>query len=169
MTEDRPPGGPPRAGSSHIDASGRLRMVDVGGKPVTRRRAVASCRVLMGVEARRALEEGTSPKGDVLAVAQVAGVQAAKRTAELIPGCHPVRLTAVDVDFEVTEAGVDVRAEARGEDRTGFEMEALSACAVAALTVYDMLKGLDPGMAVTDLRLVAKEGGSSGRAIPAGE
>lgn len=150
------------SGSSHLDPTGRLHMVDVGEKPVTRRRAVAGCRVEMSAEAARAVSEGTAPKGDVLAVAQVAGVQAAKRTPELVPGCHPLPLEAVELAFEVVDGGLEVRAEVRGSARTGFEMEALTACAVAALTVHDMLKGIDPGITTTDLRLLHKEGGSSG-------
>lgn len=153
-------------GSSHLDPSGRLRMVDVGAKSVTRRRAVAACRVSMSAETLEALRQGTVPKGDVLAVAQVAGIQAAKRTPELLPGCHPLPITGVDLDFDTSGDALEVRAEVRGEARTGFEMEALTACAVAALTVHDMLKGLDPEIVTGDLRLVHKEGGRSSGDVP---
>lgn len=148
-------------GSSHLDPFGRLRMVDVSAKPVTRRRAVAACRVSMSAEALEALREGTAPKGDVLAVAQVAGIQAAKRTPDLLPGCHPLPIEAVELDFDASADDLEVRAEVRGEARTGFEMEALVACAVAALTVHDMLKGLDPGIVTGGLHLLHKEGGRS--------
>lgn len=147
----------------HLDPSGRLRMVDVGAKRETKRRALASCRVEMGADTLEVVTGGRTPKGDVLAVAQVAGIQAAKRTPELIPGCHPVRLSAVEVSFETVDGSIEVRAEARGTDRTGFEMEALTACAVAALTIYDMVKGIDDGVRITDVHLVAKRGGTSGR------
>ena len=137
-------------------------MVDVGDKSETRRRAVASCRVEMAEATLSAIVGGDAPKGDVLAVAQVAGIQAAKRTPELIPGCHQVRLSAVDITFETIDGSLEVRAEARGTDRTGFEMEALTACAVAALTVYDMIKGIDDAVRITDVHLESKEGGRSG-------
>jgi molybdenum cofactor biosynthesis protein MoaC len=136
-------------------------MVDVGTKAETRRRAVAACRIGMSAQALEALRTSTAPKGDVFAVAQIAGVQAAKRTPELIPGCHPLRIEAVEVSFAIDDDGVDVEAEVRGTDRTGFEMEALCACSVAALTVYDMLKGIDAAMEISSLRLVSKEGGKS--------
>lgn len=152
-------------GSGHLDPSGRLRMVDVGGKPATQRRAEAVCLVRMRSETRLAVEEASTPKGDVLAVAQVAGVQAAKRTPELVPGCHQVRLAAVELGFSMSPEGVEVRAEARGDDRTGFEMEALTACAVAALTIYDMLKGIDAELEISGLHLAGKAGGTSPRAV----
>lgn len=148
--------------SGHLDPSGRLRMIDVGAKPVTKRRAVARCTVEMDADTVRAVTGGRTPKGDVLAVAQVAGVMAAKRTPELIPGCHPLRMSAVEIDFEVSETAIAVRAEVRGEDRTGFEMEALVAASTAALTVYDMVKGIDANMRVDGLHLELKEGGTSG-------
>jgi cyclic pyranopterin phosphate synthase len=156
-------------GFGHLDPSGRLRMIDVGDKDVTKRRAVAAARVIMRHSTLDAIVGRELPKGDVLAVAQVAAVMAAKRTPELIPGCHPVRLSAVEVGFtpgrDVGAGWLDVRVEARGEDKTGFEMEALTACATAALTVYDMAKGVDPAMRITDLQLVEKEGGKSGRVV----
>lgn len=148
-------------GRGHLDDEGRLRMIDVGAKSETRRRAVAVCRIRMLPETLAAVTGGGTAKGDVLAVAQVAGVQAAKRTPELIPGCHPVRLSAVEVGFEVIDGELEVRAEARGVDRTGFEMEALTACAVAALTVYDMVKGTDPEVVVEGLHVEGKQGGRS--------
>ena len=129
-------------------------MVDVGAKPEVRRRAVAVARVSMRPETAAAL--GSLPKGDALAAAQVAGIMAAKRTAELIPLCHPLPLTAVDVRLAVEEGGVAVEATVETTARTGVEMEALTAAAVAALTVYDMAKAIDSGMAVTEIRLVAK-------------
>jgi molybdenum cofactor biosynthesis protein MoaC len=136
-------------------------MIDVGDKAVTRRAAVASCTVRMQQSTLDAIAGGELPKGDVLAVAQVAAVMAAKRTPELIPGCHPLRISAVEVSFETGGDGLGVRAEVRGEDRTGFEMEALTACAVAALTVYDMCKGVDADMEIRGLRLESKGGGKS--------
>lgn len=148
-------------GPGHLDDAGRLRMVDVGAKATTRRRAVAECRIRLGPRARDAIAAGTVPKGDVFAVAQVAGIQAAKRTPELIPGCHPVRITSVELGFETTPEGVAITATVAGDDRTGFEMEALVACSTAALTVYDMTKGIDPGAEITGLRLASKEGGKS--------
>lgn len=155
---------------THLDAAGRARMVDVAGKAVTLREALASCEVRMEPETLRAIVAGTHRKGDVLAVARVAGIQAAKRTPELIPLCHPLALSAVEIDLEPdTAAGcVRVRATCRLEGRTGVEMEALTAAAVAALTVYDMCKGVDRGMVIGDLRLLEKKGGRSGhwRAVP---
>jgi cyclic pyranopterin phosphate synthase len=136
-------------------------MVDVGAKPVTERRAVARGAVLMRPETAAAVARGDAPKGDLVAVARVAGIQAAKRTADLIPLCHPLALTHVDVAVEVVarEGRVAIEAEARTVAQTGVEMEALSACAVAALTVYDMVKGLERGVRIADLRLVEKTGG----------
>jgi cyclic pyranopterin phosphate synthase len=142
------------------------RMVDVGDKPETRRRAVAEGRVRLSRETLAAVLEGRVPKGDVLAVARVAGIQAAKRTPDLVPLCHPLRLTAVEVDLQAVtgEEGpaITVRAEVEAFDRTGVEMEALSAVAAAALTVYDMLKGLERGIVIERIRLEEKSGGRSG-------
>jgi len=140
-------------------------MVDVGAKAETRRTATAVCHVHMSDEARRAVAEGTASKGDVLAVAQVAGVQAAKRTPELIPGCHPLRISGVDITFAATDEGYTVTARVKGTDRTGFEMEALTAASVAALTVYDMCKAIDPDMTIDGLRVTDKTGGTSVRAV----
>ena len=139
---------------SHVDETGAVRMVDVGGKPVSRRRAVASARVRMAPETARRLRE--LPKGDALAAAQLAGIMAAKRTSELIPLCHPLPLSLVDVRLEVGEDAVEIEAAAETTAQTGVEMEALVAATVAALTVYDMAKAVDPGMVVEDVRLVEK-------------
>ena len=139
---------------SHMDEAGRVRMVDVGSKPVVRRRATASATVTMASATAQRLRE--LPKGDALATAQIAGIMAAKKTSSLIPLCHQLPLSVVDVTLEVVEAGVAITASAETSARTGVEMEALVAASVAALTVYDMAKAIDKGMAVTDLRLVEK-------------
>jgi cyclic pyranopterin phosphate synthase len=139
---------------SHVDETGALRMVDVGGKPASRRRAVAAARVRMASETARRLRE--LPKGDALAAAQLAGIMAAKRTSELIPLCHPLPLSVVDVQLEVGEDAVEIEAAAETTAQTGVEMEALVAATVAALTVYDMAKAVDPGMVVESVRLVEK-------------
>ena len=139
---------------SHVDAAGSVRMVDVGDKPVSRRRAVARARVRMAPQTARRLRE--LPKGDALVTAQVAGIMAAKRTAELIPLCHPLPLSHLAVDLEVGEAEVAFEAAAETSARTGVEMEALTAAAVAALTVYDMAKGVDDELVVEEVRLVEK-------------
>ncbi|MGE0789190.1 MAG: cyclic pyranopterin monophosphate synthase MoaC [Sandaracinaceae bacterium] len=148
---------------THLDPSGRAAMVDVSAKASTVRRAVASARVLMRPETLTLLRDGATPKGDVLAAARLAGIAAAKRTPELIPLCHHVALTHVGVELElVAPDSVHVRAEARATDRTGVEMEALTAASVAALTLYDMLKAVDRAMVITDVRLEEKSGGASG-------
>jgi len=149
---------------THLDAEGTARMVDVGAKAVTRRRAVARATVRMRPGTAAVVAAGDAPKGDVLAVARIAGIQAAKRTGELIPLCHPLGLDHVDVDAVVDPiAGtVTLTAEAGLEARTGVEMEAMTAAAVAALTVYDMVKGLDKGVAIEQVVLLEKSGGRSG-------
>ncbi len=149
---------------SHQDESGRPRMVDVGAKGETDRRAVAEGVLVMAPATLAALRAGRVPKGDPLLVAQVAGIQGAKRTSELIPLCHPLALTSVDVALAADDALPGVRAEAtvRVRGRTGVEMEALTAICVALLTVYDMLKGIDRGMVIRGVRLLRKEGGRSG-------
>ena len=149
---------------THLDEQGRARMVDVGDKDVTAREAVAGCRVLLAPETARLLADGRLPKGDALPVARIAGIQAAKRTPELLPLCHQVALTSVDVDVEVdVDAGeATVTATARAADRTGVEMEALTAASVAALTLYDLCKAVQRDVSITDLRLRAKRGGRSG-------
>ena len=147
---------------SHLDDEGRVRMVDTGAKETTARRAVASARVLMSSETVAAVRGGRTPKGDPLEAARLAGIMAAKRTAELIPLCHQLPLTHVDVRAEVLDEGVHVEAEASTVARTGVEMEALVAATVAALTVYDMCKAVDKGMRITEVRLEEKTGGKSG-------
>jgi cyclic pyranopterin phosphate synthase len=139
---------------THVDETGSVRMVDVGGKPNERRRATARAFVRMTSETAARLRE--LPKGDALATAQIAGIMAAKRTAELIPLCHPLPLSHVDVDVQVAEDGVEITASAQTTAQTGVEMEALTAAAVAALTVYDMAKAIDPDMAVEEIRLLEK-------------
>ena len=139
---------------SHVDATGAVRMVDVGGKPLSRRRAVARATVRMAPETARRLRK--LPKGDALATAQLAGIMAAKRTSELIPLCHPLPLSAIDVDLQVGEATVEITASAETVARTGVEMEALVAASVAALTVYDMAKAIDKHMVVAEVELVEK-------------
>jgi cyclic pyranopterin phosphate synthase len=139
---------------SHVDERGELRMVDVGSKPLSRRRAVARAELRMAPETARRLRE--LPKGDALTTAQIAGIQAAKRTSELIPLCHPLPLSHVEVTLEVREASVEITAAAETTAQTGVEMEALTAAAVAALTVYDMAKAIDKGMSVADVTLVEK-------------
>lgn len=149
---------------SHTDKSGRPAMVDVGEKPVTDRIAEAIGHLVTSAETISLLERGETPKGDPLIVAQIAGVQAAKRTAELIPFCHQLALTRVDVLLEIDRAlpGVRVRSEARVTGRTGVEMEALTAVTVALLTMYDMLKAVDRSMRIEGIRLTRKSGGRSG-------
>ena len=147
---------------THLDEQGNARMVDVGDKPATVRVAVASAALLTRPEVIAAIRDGAVAKGDVLAVARVAGIMAAKRTSELIPLCHPLRLDTVTVDLDLHEDFVTVRAEARCTGPTGVEMEALTAASVAALTIYDMCKALDRRMTITDLRLEEKDGGRSG-------
>jgi cyclic pyranopterin phosphate synthase len=152
---------------SHLDESGRARMVDVTAKDDTLREAVAKGSVRMKPETLALIQSGGVPKGDVLAVAQVAGVMAAKRTHELIPMCHPLLLSAVDVRLEPDEkeSAVRITATVRTTGKTGVEMEALTAVAVAALTIYDMCKAVDRGMRVEGVRLVRKLGGKSGEVV----
>ncbi len=151
---------------THLDADGAARMVDVGGKPSTARRAVASGRITMSEQALAAIREGNAPKGDVLGTARIAGIMAAKRTGELIPLCHPLGLEAVSVDFEYedTDGSWAIRATATASltGQTGVEMEAMTAASVALLTIYDMAKAIDKGMVISDVRLIAKSGGKSG-------
>ena len=137
-------------------------MVDVASKDPTHRRAVARGRVLMAPEVARAVGQGAVGKGDVLAVARVAGIQAAKRTSELVPLCHGLMVSSVTVGFEVADDSVDIEAQVETVDRTGVEMEALTACSVAALTIYDMCKALDRSMTISDIALWEKTGGRSG-------
>ena len=148
---------------SHTDSEGNARMVDVGGKPVTDRRAIARGVVRMTPQTAALVAEGAAPKGDVIGVARIAGIQAAKRTAELIPLCHQLPLSFVDVDIQVDPSTgiVTLMAEARTTAQTGVEMEALTACSVAALTVYDMVKGVERGVEVAGIALIEKSGGKS--------
>jgi cyclic pyranopterin monophosphate synthase len=149
---------------THLDATGNAHMVDVSEKHVTSRSATARARVYMLPSTLSIILEGTAKKGDVLATARIAGIMAAKKTSDLIPLCHPLMISKVSVDFEwsVDVAAIDVVATVKVEGKTGVEMEALTACSVACLTLYDMLKAVDRGMRITDLRLVEKTGGMSG-------
>lgn len=147
---------------THLGEDGSAHMVDVSAKAVTAREAVASGHIRMSADAAHAIAQGLVKKGDVLAVARVAGIMAAKRTADLIPLCHPIALTSVAIDFDLAGDGVTVTAAARTAGQTGVEMEALTAATVALLTVYDMAKALDKGMVISDVRLLAKTGGKSG-------
>lgn len=155
------------SGLTHLDAQGNARMVDVGGKAVTTRVATAEATVHMLPETLRLIVDGGHKKGDVLAVARIAGIQASKKTADLIPLCHPLMLTHVSVNFDVHEADSRIRITATcGLDgKTGVEMEALTAAAVAALTIYDMCKAVDKGMVIEQVCLVEKSGGKSGHYV----
>ncbi|MCX7897396.1 MAG: cyclic pyranopterin monophosphate synthase MoaC [Rhodocyclaceae bacterium] len=150
---------------SHFDAEGRAHMVDVGAKPETHRRAIARGRIRMHAQTLARIEEGGAHKGDVLGVARIAAIQAAKRTGELIPLCHPLGLTHVAVDFALDRAAAAVTCTVTAENigRTGVEMEALTACTVGLLTIYDMVKAIDRGMILEEIRLIEKTGGRSGR------
>ena len=147
---------------THLDAAGRALMVDVSGKEVTSRQARASGRVLLSPAAVAALRDGTVPKGDALAVARIAGIQGAKRTPDLVPLCHPIGLHAVSVEAAVHDDGVRIVATTRTADRTGVEMEALTAVAVGALALVDMVKAIDPAAVITDIRVEEKSGGKTG-------
>ncbi len=147
---------------THLDDAGRARMVDVGAKPATERRARARAIVRMAPETAQAVAAGDAPKGDVISTARIAGIQGAKRTAELVPLCHPLPLSHVDVDVRVEPAAgeVTVEAEAATTAATGVEMEAMTACSVAALTVYDMVKGIERGVEIGSVALLEKTGGT---------
>lgn len=147
---------------THLDSQGKARMVDVGGKAQTQRVAIAEGRIRMSAAALEAIRDGAVPKGDVLAAARIAGIMAAKKTAELIPLCHPLALDAVTLDFTVEAGAVRATATAALTGRTGVEMEALTAVSVALLTVYDMAKAIDKGMTIEGVRLIEKRGGKSG-------
>ena len=149
-------------GFTHLDSDGRARMVDVTPKEPSHRRAVARGRVNMTPETASAVAQGAIKKGDVLAVARVAGIQAAKRTSDLLPLCHPLMVGAVTVNFEINDASIEVEAAVDTFDRTGVEMEALTACSVAALTIYDMCKSMDRSMVIDAVTLWEKSGGRSG-------
>ena len=147
---------------THVDARGRVRMVDVGDKPVTAREAVARGSIRMSSNARRQIRRGAIKKGDPLQTARLAGILAAKRTSSLIPLCHPLPLSSVNVELTPTGRGYDIEARVRTTAQTGVEMEALTAVAVAALTIYDMVKAVDKGMTIGDIALEFKSGGRSG-------
>jgi len=147
---------------SHLDERGAARMVDVSGKEVSARTATASGRVLVSREVVALLRAGGVPKGDALAVARIAGIQAAKRTPDLVPLCHPIAIHGVDVDLEVLDDAVSIRATVRTADRTGVEMEALTCVSVAALALIDMVKAVDPAAVVTDVLVEEKTGGKTG-------
>ncbi|MBA3863758.1 MAG: cyclic pyranopterin monophosphate synthase MoaC [Erythrobacter sp.] len=149
-------------GLTHLDDSGAARMVDVGGKAETRRRAIASGRIAMSADALTAIRAGNAPKGDVLSAARIAGIMAAKRTGDLIPLCHPLGLEAVTVDFHYETDAIRATATAALTGRTGVEMEAMVAVSVALLTIYDMAKAIDKGMVIGEVRLIEKTGGKSG-------
>lgn len=147
---------------SHLDDKGQAHMVDVSGKDMTTRSATSRGRVLMLSETLVLLRDSLAKKGDVLATARIAGIMAAKKTSDLIPLCHPLMILKVSVEFQMSESFVDVEATVKVEGKTGVEMEALTACSIACLTIYDMLKAVDRGMKITDLRVVEKSGGKSG-------
>ena len=147
---------------THLDSQGKARMVDVGAKAETHRVAVATGRIRMSPAALNAIRNGAAPKGDVLAAARIAGIMAAKKTAELIPLCHPLGLDAVAIDFALLEDGVEATATASLTARTGVEMEAMVAVSVALLTIYDMAKAVDKAMMIDAVRLIEKRGGKSG-------
>lgn len=161
----------PKSGLTHLDEKGRARMVDVGAKDVTSRRAVARARLRTDESTLARILQGDLPKGDALAVARTAGILAAKQTSSLIPLCHPLPLSSVEIDFLAgEEAGVlEIEARVAVSARTGAEMEAMTAAAIAGLTVYDMCKAVDKAMVLTDVRLVAKSGGKSGDFVREGE
>jgi cyclic pyranopterin phosphate synthase len=149
---------------THLDADGNLRMVDVGGKEVTRREAVATARVRLGNATLELLAKKALPKGDALAVARVAGILAAKQTAQLIPLTHPLPLSFIDIGFEIdaSTASIVVTATVRCEGRTGVEIEAMTACSIASLTIYDMCKSSEKGIVIEEVKLLRKSGGKSG-------
>jgi len=147
---------------SHLDDKGAARMVDIGGKANSQRKAVATGRIRMSAETLQAVRDGSGPKGDVLAAARIAGIMAAKKTAELIPLCHPLALDAVTVEFEFEEGAVRATATASLTGKTGVEMEAMTATSIALLTIYDMAKVLGKGMVIEEVRLLSKSGGKSG-------
>jgi cyclic pyranopterin monophosphate synthase len=169
--EGRPPGREGRSPGrlTHLDEAGAARMVDVSAKPETVREAVAAARLVVKPETAALLAAGGLPKGDALAVARVAGIMGAKRTADLIPLCHPLPLAAVEVDLEVLSSAVEIRATARTTARTGVEMEALTSATVAALALYDMVKGVQRDASIEGVRLLAKRGGRSGEYVAPGQ
>ena len=151
------------AGLTHFDDKGAAHMVDVSEKAVTARVAVAKGNILMSAETRTMIQEGRARKGDVLSVARLAGIMGAKKTPDLIPLCHPLTITKVSVDLSYTDDGLEIEATVKTTGQTGVEMEALTAVNVAALTVYDMVKAVDKTMQISNVRVVFKDGGKSGR------
>lgn len=147
---------------THLDEQGAARMVDVGGKASTARKAIASGRIRMSPQALDAIRDGSGPKGDVIAAARIAGIMAAKKTGELIPLCHPLALDSVTVDFAFEDDGIRATATASLTGKTGVEMEAMTAASVALLTIYDMAKAIDKAMVIDGIRLLSKSGGKSG-------
>ena len=147
---------------THLDARGNAHIVDIADKPATRRRAIATARLAAGADTIALIMGGQLKKGDALAVARIAGIMAAKKTSDLIPLCHPLMISKVSVEFTLAERHIDVEATVKVEGKTGVEMEALTACSVACLTIYDMLKAVDRAMTITDIRLAEKTGGKSG-------
>lgn len=147
---------------THVSEAGKLKMVDVSAKPVTIRRAVATGKILLTSAIAEAIRSHSVAKGNVLEAARLGAIQAAKRTAELIPLCHPIPISNIDVEFQLKENELEIKAEVRAEAKTGVEMEALTAVSVAALVIYDMCKGIDKGMEIGSIELLEKEGGKSG-------
>jgi len=162
MKRPKPKAHSPKPGLSHVDEAGRVRMVDVGGKSETAREAVARGRIVVGAAALRAIRAGKVTKGDPLQTARLAGILAAKKTSDLIPLCHPLQLSHVDVEITRAKNGYVIESRVRTTGRTGVEMEALTAVAVAALTIYDMLKALDKTMVIGEICVMEKRGGRSG-------
>ncbi|QVQ51339.1 cyclic pyranopterin monophosphate synthase MoaC [Spiractinospora alimapuensis] len=160
--EHTDPGGEHPAGLTHLDASGAARMVDVSGKPTSVRTATATGFVRLSATVTTALRDGAVPKGDALAVARIAGIQAAKRTPDLVPLCHPIAIHGVDLDLRIEDSGVGITATVRTADRTGVEMEALTCVTTAGLALVDMVKALDPAAVITDVRVEEKTGGKTG-------
>ena len=154
---------------THVDARGRVKMVDVGDKPITAREAIARGSITMSAAALAQIRAGAVKKGDPLQAARLAGIMAAKQTAALIPLCHPLPIAGVEIDLTPTSRGYQIEARVRTSAQTGVEMEALTAVSVAALTVYDMLKAVDKAMVISDIRLVKKTGGKSGEYLRKGE
>ncbi len=163
---NRDPASSRTGGLTHIDESGAARMVDVSEKDVSARTATATGRVLLAPEAVAVLRSGEVPKGDALGVARIAGIMGAKRTPDLVPLCHPIALHGVKVELTVVDAGVEITARVKTADRTGVEMEALTAVAVAGLALIDMIKAVDPGAVITDVKVAEKTGGKTGRWTP---
>ena len=149
-------------GLTHLNSSGEANMVDVTGRDVTVREAVASGNVKLSSEVVALLRDGTTPKGDVLSTARIAGIMAAKKTSELIPLCHPIAINKISVELSITDTGVDISSQVITSDRTGVEMEALTAVSIAALTIIDMVKALDPGASIVNVRVEEKDGGRNG-------